>query len=104
MYCSFRGSLIWINAVWSGISIRILRIHTDDTVPINVLDQSFALGNLYTFLSVVYFSSKVNLLKKYSMNIIRESNSLNPDQARHSVGPGLDPTCLQLWSADDIIW
>ena len=32
---------------------------------------------------------------------IRVSNSLNPDQARHFVGPDLDPNCLQMLSADD---
>ena len=29
------------------------------------------------------------------------SNSLDPDQARHYVGPDLDPNCLQRLSADD---
>ena len=29
------------------------------------------------------------------------SNSLDPDQARHSVGPDLIPNCLQKLSADD---
>ena len=33
--------------------------------------------------------------------IIRVSNSLDPDQARHFVGPDLDPNCLQKLSADD---
>ena len=28
------------------------------------------------------------------------SNSLDPDQARHFVGPGLGPNCLQRLSAD----
>ena len=28
-------------------------------------------------------------------------NSLDPDQARHFVGPDLDPNCLQTLSADD---
>ena len=28
-------------------------------------------------------------------NTIRVSNSLDPDQARHFVGPDLGPTCLQ---------
>ena len=32
---------------------------------------------------------------------IRVSNSLNPDQARHFVGPDLDPNCLQRLSADN---
>ena len=29
------------------------------------------------------------------------SNSLDPDQARRSVGPDLDPNCLPKLSADD---
>ena len=34
-------------------------------------------------------------------NTIRVSNSLEPDQARRSVGPDLVPNCLQKLSADD---
>ena len=34
-------------------------------------------------------------------NTIRVSNSLDPDQARHNVGPDLDPNCLQRLSVDD---
>ena len=33
--------------------------------------------------------------------MIRVSNSLDPDQARHFVGPDLGPNCLQRLSADD---
>ena len=41
-------------------------------------------------------------LKKESFrNTIRVSNSLDPDQDLHSVGPDLDPDCLQRLSADD---
>ena len=29
------------------------------------------------------------------------SNSFDPDQDRHSVGPDLGPNCLQMLSADD---
>ena len=32
---------------------------------------------------------------------MRVSNSLDPDQARRFVGPGLCPNCLQKLSADD---
>ena len=35
------------------------------------------------------------------MNTIRVSNSFNPDQARHFVGPDLGLNCLQSLSADD---
>ena len=34
-------------------------------------------------------------------NTIRMSNSLDPDQARHFVGPDLDPNSLQRLSADN---
>ena len=34
------------------------------------------------------------------MNAIRVSNGLDLDQVRHSVGPDLDPNCLQRLSAD----
>ena len=36
-------------------------------------------------------------------NTIRVSNSLDPGQARRSVGPDLGPNCLQRLSADDTI-
>ena len=29
------------------------------------------------------------------------SNGVDPDQDRHSIGPDLDPNCLQRLSADD---
>ena len=32
------------------------------------------------------------------------SNGLDPDQGRRSVGPDLDPNCLQRLSADDKIF
>ena len=34
-------------------------------------------------------------------NTIRLSNSLDPDQVRHFVGPDLGQNCLQMLSADD---
>ena len=34
-------------------------------------------------------------------NIIRMSNSLDPDQAQRFVGPDLGPNCLPSLSADD---
>ena len=34
-------------------------------------------------------------------NTFRVSNSLDPDQARHFVGPDLGPNCLQRLSADN---
>ena len=49
------------------------------------------------------FFFKINFFKKYFRNIIIVSNSLDPDQARHSVGPDLGSNCLQRLSADDKI-
>ena len=49
------------------------------------------------------FFSKLSFSKNSFRNIIRESNKLDPDQTRHSVGPDLGPNCLQRLSADDEI-
>ena len=37
---------------------------------------------------------------KSSRNSFRVSNSMDPDQDRHSVGPDLGPNCLQRLSAE----
>ena len=52
------------------------------------------------FLSPADFS-KLIFSKNYFSNYIRVSNSLDPDQARHFVGPDLGPNCSQRLSADD---
>ena len=49
------------------------------------------------------FFSKSTFSKYSFRNIFRVSNSLDPDQARRFVGPGLDPDSLQILSADDTI-
>ena len=51
--------------------------------------------------SADFFSSKLTFSKNSLRNIIRMSNSLDPDQAQHFVGPDLDPNCLQMLLADD---
>ena len=49
---------------------------------------------------------KINFFKKFLQDlvlfIIWVSNMLDPDQARHYVGPDLGPICLQRLWADDI--
>ena len=45
--------------------------------------------------------SKSTFQKNSFKKTIRVSNSLDPDQARHFVGPGLGPSCLQSLSADN---
>ena len=59
------------------------------------------LGNFVCFLVVYGFFFKLTFSKKSFRNTIRVSNSSDPDQARHFVGPDLGPNCLQRLSADD---
>ena len=47
------------------------------------------------------FFSKLTFSKNSFRNTIRVSNSLDPDQDLHSVGPDLGPNCLQRLLADD---
>ena len=48
-----------------------------------------------------FFFFKLTFSKKTFRNTISVSDSLDPDQARHFVGPDLGPNCLQRLSADD---
>ena len=61
------------------------------------------LGNFACFFVIcsgfVFF--QINFFKKSIRNTIRVSNSFDPDQAGHFVGPDLDTNCLQMLSADD---
>ena len=50
---------------------------------------------------LIFFN--INFSKNYLRNSIRVSNSLDPDQAQHFVGPDLGPNCLQRLSADNTI-
>ena len=59
------------------------------------------LGNFSCFLSSADFFSKSTFSKIFFRITIRVSNSLDPDQARHIVGPDLGPNCLQRLSVDD---
>ena len=49
---------------------------------------------------MLIFLSKSSFLKNSFRNTIRVSNSLDPDQARHFVGPDLGPNCWPRISAD----
>ena len=59
------------------------------------------LGNFLCFCRLLIFFSKSTFLKYSFRNTRRESNSLDPDQARQIVGPDLGPNSLQMLSADD---
>ena len=54
------------------------------------------------FCCLLLFFFNINVSKTSFKNTNRVSNGLDPDQARHFVGPGLDPNCLQRLSAYDI--
>ena len=56
------------------------------------------LGNFSCFLVICFFFKTT--FWKNSKNTIRVLNSLDPDQARHFVGPDLGLNCLQNLSAD----
>ena len=55
---------------------------------------------LNVFCRLLIFS-KYTFLKNSFRNTISVSNSLNPDQAAHNVGPDLGPNCLPRLLADD---
>ena len=55
---------------------------------------------LHAFLSSAVFFSKSTFSKILS-GIPSVSNSLDPGQVQHSVGPDLDSICLHRLSADD---
>ena len=47
------------------------------------------------FFCCLMIFSQLMFSKMFSRNIIGLSNSLDPDQAQHFVGPDLGPNCLQ---------
>ena len=57
------------------------------------------LGSFFMLFCRLLIFFKIIFLKNSFRNIIRVLNSLDPDQARHFVGPDLDPDCLQMLSA-----
>ena len=61
------------------------------------------LSNYACFFVICGYFSEVNFFKTFFQEYltISVSNSLDPDQARHFVGPDLGPNCLQRLSADD---
>ena len=55
---------------------------------------------LFFFCCLLIFFSRLTFSKISFRNMIRMSNSLDPDLARHFVVPDLGPNCLQRLSAD----
>ena len=56
---------------------------------------------LHAFLSSDGLFQNYLFQEKIPSGIPSASNSLEPDQARHFVGPDMGPDCLQRLSADD---
>ena len=54
---------------------------------------------MLSLLSTYIFQNE--LFQKILSGTISVSNGLNPDQDHLSVGPNLDPNCLQMFSADN---
>ena len=65
-------------------------------------ETRFMQRNFSRFLLSAFFSFQNELFSKnYFSNLTAVSNSLDPDQAQHIIGPNLHPNCLQRLSADD---
>ena len=75
--------------------------------PVSLINSCVCMVQLFSsweiFLSFLSSSNffKINFFKNYFRNTIWVSNRLDPDQVRHSVGPDLDPICLQKWAGDN---
>ena len=66
-------------------------LNINNTVNVTLCKQGF----FSNFLSSALFFSKLTFSKSYFGNTIRVSNTLDPGQARHFVGPDLGPNCLE---------
>ena len=60
------------------------------------------LGNFACFLSSAVFLKKKKLSEKNIKSIIKRSNSLDPDLARHFVWHDLGPNCLQMLTGENM--
>ena len=67
----------------------------------NCLQRLSADTSRISFCRLLIFFQNNFVQKNYFKNIIRASNSLDPDPAQHFVRPDLDPNCLQRLSTDD---
>ena len=67
--------------------------------------QFHVLHNAWTFFMIFVKTvfKIITIFNKFFEEVvtIRVSNSLEPDQDRCSIGPDLDPSCLQRLSAED---
>ena len=62
------------------------------------------MGNFSLFFYRLQIFFNITFFKIFSDDNVRVSNSLNSDQALHSIGPDLGPNCVQRSSTDDKIY
>ena len=79
---------VWYNNRWA---------QNKDTWPTNSCFMVLSLCPLWNY----HFFKNIFFWKISFRNMIRVSNRLDPDEARHFVGPDLGQNCLQRLSADD---
>ena len=73
-----------------------LHVHVSEYMYVRILCM---LGN-FTYAFCQRFFSRLTFKKSFR-NTFGVTNNLDPDQARHFVGPDLDPNCLQRLSSED---
>ena len=103
----FGADFLWkviLKILNSGIILKTFT-HVTYQLFVGSTFQVFVSG-MFTYWVILqsYLSSAVSkstFMKNSFRNTIRVSNSLDPDQARHIVGPDLGPNCLQRLLADD---
>ena len=83
-----------------ALNAETLSLHLISAFRIVKLFACWEILNAFCRLLIFF---KINFLKNSFRNIIRVSNTLDPDQARQNVGPDLGPNCLQRLSADDML-
>ena len=88
--------MLILNGVQSILNIKSKQTYCN-------LNQLLAcwIMNVACFLPSVEFFQSYRFQKILSGITIRVSNNLDPDQARHFIGPDLGSNCLQRLSADN---
>ena len=77
-----------------------LTLSSSHGLPVSI-NQVFAYRVISCFCCRLLTFSKLTFSKNSFKNTFKVSNSLDPDQDRHPVGPDLDSNCLQRLSAGD---
>ena len=91
--------------LWRGWANLGLKTRRSKFCQLHVIGGALTLchpqGDFSCFFVICRFFFKISFSKNSFRNIIRVSNSLDPDQVLRFVRPGLGPNCLQRLSADN---